>query len=135
MPSVNAKTSYLETAVLNHVLRNTPFTSPSAVYVALFTSPTGEDGSGTEVSGGGYARQAVTFGAPVAGTAGRKVANTSDITFGPATAPWGTVTHVALFDAPTGGNMLYHGALEEPKTIGTNDRLIFPAGSLSIEER
>jgi hypothetical protein len=134
MPSSLAKTHFLADAVLNEVLRNIEYAQASTVYVALFTSPTDKNGGGTEVSGGGYARQPVTFGAPGAGINGRKVANSADVTFPVATAPWGTITHCAIFDAATGGNMLYQGALEASKAIDTGDQLKFATGDLSIEE-
>jgi hypothetical protein len=119
---------YLENALLDAVLRNTPYTSPSQVYVALFTSDPTDAGTGTEVSGGGYTRQAVTFNAPSNG----QVTNASDILFPVATASWGTVTHVGIYDAQTGGNLLFSGALTTSKTISTNDQLKIAAGSLSI---
>jgi hypothetical protein len=135
MPSPLAKTHFLEEAILNEVLRGINYTPPATVYVALFTSPTNKNGGGTEVTGGGYARQPVTFGAPRPGTDGRKVSNSAEILFPQATAPWGTVTHVAIFDAATGGNMLYQGALEESRTVNTNDQLRFRVGDLSVEEK
>lgn len=119
---------YLENALLNAVLRNTPYTSPSQVYVALFTSDPTDAGTGTEVSGGGYARQSVTFNAPSNG----QVTNAADILFPVATASWGTVTHVGIYDAATGGNLLFSGALTTSKTISANDQLKIAAGSLSI---
>jgi hypothetical protein len=119
---------YLENALLNAVLRNTPYTSPSQVYVALFTSDPTDAGTGTEVSGGGYARQSVTFNAPSNG----QVTNAVDILFPVATASWGTVTHIGIYDAQTGGNLLFHGALTTSKTISANDQLKIAAGDLSI---
>jgi hypothetical protein len=135
MPSPLAKTHYLEEAILNEVLRGINYTPPATVYVALFTSPTNKDGGGSEVSGGGYARQPVTFGPPGPGTDGRKVSNSAEVLFPQATAPWGTITHVAIFDSATGGNMLYQGALEESRTVNTNDQLRFRVGDLSVEEK
>jgi hypothetical protein len=130
-----AKTHFLSDKVLNEVLRATDYVPPTTVYVALFTTATNKSGGGTEVSGGGYARQSVTFGAPTAGVDGRKVVNSADVVFPVASASWGTITHCAIFDAATGGNMLYQGALEASKTIGVNDQFKFAAGDLSIEEK
>jgi hypothetical protein len=136
MPSNLAKTHYLEEAILNEVLRGTNFVPPTTVYVALFTSPTDKDGGGTEVSGGGYARQPVTFGPPGPGTNGRKAVNSAEVLFPEATEYWGIVTHVALFDAATGGNMLYQGALAPgaEREVKVGDQLRFKAGELSVEE-
>ena len=79
--------NYLENALINAVLRNTTYTSPATVYVSLYiTDPTDAD-SGTEVSGGSYARVAVTFGAPSNGVS----TNSADVTFPTCTVSWGTV--------------------------------------------
>lgn len=125
---MSAMTDYLEQALLNHVLRNVPFSSPTSVYIALFTSAPGEAGGGTEVSGGGYARQAITFTAPANG----QVSNLADVSFPVATADWGTVTHFALFDAATAGNMLLYGAFSLSKIVQVGDQLIIRAGDLVI---
>ncbi len=121
-------TDYLENALINHILRNTTYTSPTTIYVGLFTAAPSDSGGGTEVSGGGYARQAATFSAPSAGA----TSNAADITFPTATANWGTITHVALFDAATGGNMLFWGALTTSKAVNTGDVLKILAGDLDV---
>ncbi len=125
---MGALTGYLEAALLNHVFRNTAYASPATVYVGLFTAAPGETGGGTEVSGGAYARQAATFGAP----SGGQVSNSADINFPVATANWGTITHIAIFDAVTAGNMLVYGALSASKIIQTGDQFIIKAGSLTV---
>lgn len=135
MPATMAKTHFLSDALLNEVLRNIGYTPPATVYAALFTTATDKNGGGTEVSGGAYARQAVTFGAPGAGVDGRKVSNSVEVAYPVATANWGTITHCAIFDALTVGNMLYQGTLEASKIINTNDQLKFAVGDLSVEEK
>jgi hypothetical protein len=120
--------NYLENAILNAVLRNTAYTSPSQVYIALFTSDPTDAGTGTEVTGGGYARQPITFNSPSNG----QVTNAADILFPVATASWGTVTHIGIYDAASGGNLLFHGALITSKTISTDDQLKIAAGDISI---
>jgi hypothetical protein len=126
---MSAATDYLEAALLNHVLRNVAYTSPTTVYVGLFTAAPGETGGGTEVSGNGYARQAVTFGAPSGGTC----ENSAQVTFPAASGGnWGTITHFALFDASTAGNMLIYGALTASKVINDGDVFTFPVGNLDI---
>lgn len=125
---MSALSNYLENALLNHVLRNTAMTSPTTVYLALFTSNPAEDASGTEVSGGAYARQSVAFDAPSDGVCD----NTSGIEFPQATGDWGTVTHVGLFDAETAGNLLWYGALAASKTINTDDQFGMVAGALDV---
>ena len=116
-----------ETAVLNWALTNGAVTRPTAWYVGLYTSDPTDANTGTEVSGGGYARQAVTFT-----VAGNEATNSDVIEFDAATAPFGTVTHVAVLDALTGGNIITHGALSAPKAIGTGDIFRITAGDLDV---
>jgi hypothetical protein len=123
-----AMSNYLENALINATLRNTSYTSPATVYAGLFTSDPTDAGSGTEVSGGSYARKAMTFGAPSNGAS----VNSSAVEFDQATANWGTITHFAIFDALTSGNMLYHGALTASKTIETGDVFKFATSSVSV---
>jgi len=125
---MSAISNYLENALINAVLRNTPYTSPSAVYLALYTSDPTDANTGTEVTGGSYQRQQITFGAPNDGM----VSNSNEILFPVATANWGTVTHIGILDAATGGNLLFYGAVTTPKTISTNDQLKINAGDISI---
>lgn len=125
-----SKSNYLETALLNHVLRNTAYTSPTTVYLALYTVAPTETGGGTEVTGGGYARQSVTFSAP----APDSCSNTTDVTFPIATGNWGTVVAFGVFDAASGGNMLYYNTLTAPRDIFTSDQLRFPSGQLIVSE-
>jgi hypothetical protein len=125
-----SKTNYLETQLLNHVLRAVPYSAPSSVYVALFTAAPSDAGGGTEVTGGSYARQTVTFTAP----APDSVENTADVNFPIATADWGTIVAFAIMDAASAGNMLYFANLAASRTVLTNDQFRFPAGQLSCAE-
>ena len=120
--------NYLEDAIINAVLRNTSYTSPTLVYVALYTSDPTDADTGTEVSGGSYARTAVTFGAPSNGV----TTNSASVTFPTATASWGTVSYIGLRDASTAGNLLFHTALDEAKTVGTGDIFTISTGNLSV---
>ena len=104
---MSAASNYLENRILDHTLGTTSYTMPTTIYLALFTSNPGETGSGTEVSGSGYARQAVTFGAASGGSA----LNNSTETFTASGGNFGTVSYFALFDALTSGNMLYYGPI------------------------
>lgn len=123
-----AMSNYLENALINATLRNTSYTSPTTVYVALFTSDPTDAGSGTEVSGGSYARKAATFGAPSNGAS----TISSAIEFDQATGSWGTVTHFGIYDASTSGNLLYHGALTASKAIDTGDVFKFATSALTV---
>jgi hypothetical protein len=120
--------NYLEDALVNATLRNTSYTSPAAVYVALYTDDPGEGNTGTEVSGGSYDRTAVTFGAPSNGV----TTNSGSVTFPTATGTWGTVTHVGILDAATSGNLLYYTALDASKSIASGDVFTISTGNLSV---
>ena len=91
------KSNYLENALVNATQRNTSYTSPATVYVALFTTDPTDADTGTEVTGGAYARTSVAFAAPSNGAA----ASSADCTFPTCTSTWGTVSHIGIFDAST----------------------------------
>lgn len=120
--------NYLENGLLNAVLRATSYTSPTTVYVGLYTSNPGEGNTGTEVSGGSYARKNVTFGSPNDGVC----TNSAAVEFAQATASWGTVSHVGLLDAITSGNLLFYTDITTSKTIENGDIFRIAAGSLSV---
>ena len=134
-----AISDYLEQKLIDLIANKDAFSAPDT-YLALFTDDPGDDASGTEVSGGSYARQLVydngsgapdwTVGAVVG--AGYGVENDDPITFPTATAPWGVVTHFGIFDAVTSGNLLLHGALDDSKTVGTDDVFKVNASNLKL---
>lgn len=120
--------NYLENALINATLRNTSYTSPTTVYVGLYTSDPTDANTGTEVSGGSYTRTAVTMGAPSNGVS----LNSAAVEFPQATGSWGTVGWIGLLDASSGGNLLYHTPLDVSKTIASGDIFKIAIGSLSV---
>ena len=122
--------NHLETEILDHVFGGNAYTAPATLYLALFTSNPDEDASGTEVSTSGtaYARQTVTFT-----VSGNTATTDAAVEYSTATANFGTVTHVGVMDASTGGNLLAYAALTSAKTIETGDVFRVPAGDLDIE--
>ena len=120
--------NYLENALINATLRNTAYSSPATVYVGLHTADPTDAGSGTEVSGGSYARTAVTFGAPSNGVS----TNSADVEFPQASGTWGTITHIGIWDASSTGNLLYHTALDASKAISSGDIFKIASGNLSV---
>ena len=122
---------YLEVALLNATLNGTAFTAVNDPYVSLHTADPTDAGTGTEVSGGSYARTTASF-ATASGTSGL-VATDADVTFPTATATWGTVGWIGLWDAASGGNMLYHTALDASKTIDSGDIFKITTGNLTVE--
>jgi hypothetical protein len=120
--------NFLELEILDHVFRNSAYTAPSTIHVALFTSAPNDAGGGTEVSGNGYARQSMAFSAASSGS----ISNSSSVEFPTATGDQGTITHVGLFDASSSGNLLAYGALTASKAVGSGDVFRFNAASLTI---
>lgn len=120
--------NYLENALINGTIRATTFTAPSTIYIALYTSDPTDADTGTEVSGGSYARQSVTFAAPSNGVS----ASNATVTFPTATGSWGTVAYIGLRDASTAGNLLYHTPLDTSKTVGSGDVFQIQSGSLTV---
>jgi hypothetical protein len=120
--------NYLEDALINVTLRNTAYTTPTTVYLALYTTDPTDADTGTEVSGGSYARQAITMGAPSNGVS----VSSADISFPQCTVSWGTVAFVGIRDASTAGNLLYHSPLTVSKAIDVGDIFKVASGSLSV---
>lgn len=121
-------TNFLETEILDHVFAGAAYTAPGTHYLALFTAVAdGEAGSVTEVTGGGYARQTVAFT-----TSGNTTSNNAAVEFPTATANYGTVTHVGVYDASSSGNLMAYASLSSSKTIETGDVFRVPSGDLDI---
>lgn len=142
-----AKSNYLENKIIDWLFRGQTFTPPATLYVALFTVAPSDTGGGTEVTGGAYARVAVTSSlANWAGTqsAGSTVAssgtggttsNNAAITFPAPTANWGSIVAFGIFDAATAGNLLIYGTLNTAKTVNNGDAApSFPAAALTYQE-
>lgn len=125
---IAVKSTYLRQAIIKHVLAEASYTAPTNIYLALYTTnPTIAD-TGTEVVGGSYARQLLSF---ANASAGAKVSNTSEtFTSMPAT----TVTHWGLRDASSGGNLLYFGAFDLPIELNATDNLTINSGDIVIGE-
>lgn len=134
---MSAATNYLEEQLGTHILRTSSFTKPSTIYVALFTTLPGEDGTGgVEVSGTGYARiqhgpSDATWAAPTGGNGA--FSNAGSIQFGSPSANWGTIVGFGIFDAVSSGNLLLSSALTSNITISDGDPApAFADGALTI---
>lgn len=126
---------YMEDNVVNWLRGTTMPVVPANFYIALYTATPSDSGGGTEVTGGSYARVAMspavgTWDATVGGDGHTQ--NTAAITFPTASASWGTVTSWAMLDASSGGNLIFWGALDENKTVGSGDTFEFAIGALDI---
>lgn len=117
-----------ETHVLQYVFTTGSVTRPTAWYVGLFTADPTDTGAGaTEISGNGYARVAATFT-----VSGATATTSAAVEFAAATGSWGIVSHIGIFDASSGGNLIAHSALTASKAIGTGDVFRIPTGDLDI---
>lgn len=127
-----AKKTTLSNSMLDLVLRHVSFSSPTNVYVALFTGNESAGSQGAEVSGNGYQRTAVSFSAATSGS----TSNSASVDFPTATGSWGTVTGAAICASDVEGtdDALYFGALATSKTVGSGDQLSFASGSLIVSE-
>lgn len=122
------KSTYLKQAVIKAALGEATFPSISNVYLALYqTNPTVDD-TGSEVSGGSYARQQLSF---ANASGGSKVSNTSE-SF--TNMPASTVTHWGIRDASSGGNLLYFGAFDLPIELNAGNTLPIASGDILIGE-
>lgn len=138
--------NYLENKIIDWLLRGQSFTPPTNVYVGLYTAAPSDAAGGTEVTGGSYARQAVSSaltswagtqsaGSTTAstGTSGT-TSNNAVITFPTPTADWGTCTHLGIWDASTSGNLLFWNSLASSRTVNSGDgALSIPISNLSIQ--
>ena len=121
---------YLEDKVLEHVFGGNAYSAPSTLYVALYTSAPSDTGGGTEVSGGGYVRKTSTFN--VSGTNPTTASNASAVEYPTATANYGTVVAVGIFDASSSGNLLAYANLTASKVVSTGDVFRFNTGDLDV---
>lgn len=122
---------YTENLVLNWLFTTNSATRPTAWYVGLFTAAPSDTGGGTEVAGSAYARKE-TGTITVSGT-GTTATNAAAIEFAAASGGnWGAVTHAAIFDASSGGNMLAWAPLTTSRTINDGDVFRIPASSLTV---
>ena len=124
-------TNHTENLVLTWLLTTGSATRPTAWYVGLFTAAPSDAGGGTEVSGSGYVRKA-TGTITVSGT-DTTATNSAAIEFAAASGGnWGTITHAAIFDAETSGNMIAWAQLTTARTINDGDVFRIPATSLTV---
>ena len=127
-----AASNFTETLALNFLLTTGTATRPTAWYIGLHTADVTDAGSGTEVSGFDYARQTVAFDA-ASGTNPTFCDNTSTITFPTANGGnWGTISHIGIWSALSGGTLYFHGQLSTSKVVNDGDTFQILAGNLVI---
>jgi len=134
----SGKSTTQSNKILDAELSATAYTSPTTVWVGLWTATLSAASTGAtagEVSGGSYARVSITCNTTnFPSASGGSISNGTAINFATPTASWGTVTYVAILDAATGGNILYFGALTTSQTISSGNTVSFAASSLTVTE-
>ena len=125
-----ALSDHAEALLLDWLMTSGSATRPTAWYVALYTAAPNDAGGGTEVTGNGYAREAVTFAA--ATSPGGTTSNSGAVTFTASGGNWGSITHIGIHDALSGGNLLWHGAMTAAKTVNDGDTLEFSIGNIDL---
>lgn len=132
-----AMSDYLESALLGHVFKGAAYAGPSTTYVGLSTTACSDSTTGTEVTGGSYARVAViSNGTNWTGPSANNgtIANAAAVTFPAPTASWGSVTHWFISDASASGNLLVCAPLTTAKTINSGDAApSFAPGALTFQ--
>lgn len=126
---MTALTNDAENRILNHLCRGTAFAPTAPLKLALFTVTPGEAGGGTEVTGGGYVRQNITFGSAASNG---QISNTAAISFPVATANWGTINGAGIFDSSVTPVLIWYANASSAKTIEVNDQYVVPVGALVI---
>jgi len=126
--------NYLEEAILNYFFRNQVVAQPTAVYVALYINDPTDSDTGTEISGGGYSRKQVTFGAPAQVGGKAVISNNGKIEFDIATTDWGNVAYWCVRTAATAGNQLCHGAFSRVENVLSGNRFTIEVGNLQVSQ-
>ena len=120
-------TTYLENALLEGTLRGNTFTAPANVWMSLYSTQNTPGTAGTELTGNGYARQQVTFGAAASG----EITSNAAVTFTASGNAWPMAVSAAIMSANTAGNMLYYYNIS-PRTVNAGDSLVFATGDITI---
>ena len=124
--------TFLEHAILNHFFRSASQPAPATLFLALYISDPTDDDIGTEIAGGGYMRQIITFAEPQQVGGRGQTQNNAQVTFPTATDNWGTISHWGVRDALTGGNLLTYAPVPTPKLIEQGDEAKFNANAITI---
>lgn len=129
---MSAASNYLEESILNHFFRNTAVSPPTTLYLALYINDPTDADTGTEVSGGAYARKQITFGAPSQVGDKGVITNSQKVEFDIASTDWGNVSHWGIRTALTGGNLLCRGSFSRVENVLSGNRLTVETGNIQV---
>lgn len=127
-----AASNWLEEAILNYFFRNQPVAQPTQIYLALYINDPTDADTGTEVSGVGYQRQQITFGAPTQTGNKGVITNNQKVEFSIAGSDWGNISHWGIRTAQTGGNLLCGGSFSRVENVQTGNRFTIEMGNLQV---
>lgn len=138
---------YAENKIADVVFRATAFSesSPTTYYVFLSSTACSDSATGTELTGGSYARVGITrattswkgtHGTTTGASSGTNgtISNAAAVTFPTATGDWTAATHWGLIDASSGaGNIIVCAALTAARTITTGATASFAIDALTVQ--
>lgn len=124
--------NFLEEAILNYFFRNQAVAQPTQIYLALYINDPTDADTGTEVSGGAYSRQQITFGVPTQTGDKGVISNNQKIEFPIATTDWGQISHWGIRTAQNGGNLLCKGSFSRVENVQTGNRFTIETGNLQV---
>ena len=137
----SGKSNNFSNKILDHIFGSTSYSQAATVYIGLWAasslSATSTGSTAGEVSGGAYARVAVTNNTTnwtPTNSSSQQKQNGTAINFPTPTANWGTVGQVAILDAASAGNILYWGDLSSSQTINSGNTVSFAVNALTITE-
>lgn len=126
---------YAEAIILNCLLRGQTYSGVpnTSLYLALFTQDPNDIGTSYEASGGWYARKTTgAWAQPAVAGNGYSTNNSTAITFNAVTGSTVTISHIGIFDAATGGNLLFSAPMTSTKTLQVGDVLSFAGSTINI---
>lgn len=127
-----AASNWLEEAILNYFFRNQSVAQPTNIYLALYINDPTDADTGTEVTGGAYTRQQITFGAPTQSAEKGVISNNQKVEFPIAGTDWGNISHWGIRSAQTGGNLLCRGSFSRVENVQTGNRFTIESGNLQV---
>lgn len=116
----------IENQLLDALVGTTAYTVTGPIKLALVTANGDDATAGTEVAGGSYARQTITFGAAASGA----ITNSASISF--AGMPAATVVGIEIYDSAGTPKRLAYGALTTSRVVTAGDTVQFASSAITL---